>query len=458
MSSPALPLLLPLLLLLAPPPSSSSPTPSSAPPAPPPLPLKFQTISTSTYTSPGFYAGVLDIAFTADCSLGPASQRLRSVYPDGYTVFSDCAAGTRYITEPSSRGDACSFETIREGEECGLVCGSPFSVRDTDGVYTFGPGMEVEWSSRAAAPDNANITQFTGSVARGSGSRAVVVNVTSDDEVVGVRVESDDWFIVDTTLERTNGTFDESVWDVPAGCEPSSDGDDGYSSSSQSADASSDDLNSSSQSADASSDNLNSSSQNADASSPPSFPAAWSATLVTGFANPGYNAGNVFTNTTAHCPSPSAQISRTTFGNFHTVQQDCGRGLIFDYDLEGFNCFVTPIGEGGVDARICGTCTMPFGLRDSGPLGWTFRGAGSDRSELDVADWAAGGAAAWAGTADGGAVRVGVEVDGDGGFVRNEVEEEGWIRADVSLSDYKELGEEELEEKFKLPACFDGLY
>jgi hypothetical protein len=310
----------------------------------------------------------------------------------------------------------------------------------------------------------------------------VVVNVTSDDEVVGVRVESDDWFIVDTTLERTNGTFDESVWDVPAGCEPSSDGDGGYSSSSQSADASFGDLNSSSQSADASSDDLNSSSQNADASSPPSFPAARSATLVTGFANPGYNAGNVFTNTTAHCPSPSAQISRTTFGNFHTVQQDCGRGLIFDYDLEGFNCFVTPIGEGGVDARICGTCTrppltfplpppranppapprppgtMPFGLRDSGPLGWTFRGAGSDRSELDVADWAAGGAAAWAGTADGGAVRVGVEVDGDGGFVRNEVEEEGWIRADVSLSDYKELGEEELEEKFKLPACFDGLY
>ncbi|GMI12603.1 hypothetical protein TrVE_jg1360 [Triparma verrucosa] len=413
---------------------------------PPPLPTKFQALATSGYTSPGFFAGILDIAFTADCSNGPESQKLKSVYPDGYTVISDCSISTRYIIEPSSRGDTCAYTKIEEGEECDGICGAPFSVRDTSGVWTFGEDMEIVWGAKTSftASDNSTITQHAGSVPRGAGTRLVFVNITEDDEVVSIRVESDDWFTVETTLENTTTTFDDNEFDAPSDCVPATDAilksENSVSSSSSS------------------------SSFTTTATSPPSFPSAWSATLITSFTNPGYNAGNVFTNTTASCPSPPSQISRTTFGNFHTVQQDCNLGLIFDYDLQGLNCFVTKIGEGGVDRRICDTCTMPFGIRDTKEKGekvWTFRGEESDRKEMDVVDWSPDGEEeeAWAGSADGGWMTVRVEVNAAGNYVRDTVEEHGWIRADVKIEDFKSLEEDnDLEEKFILPSCFDGMY
>lgn len=48
----------------------------------------------------GYDAGELDVVFSSDCSAGPSQQRMKTIYPDGYTVLTLCDQGLNYIIDP----------------------------------------------------------------------------------------------------------------------------------------------------------------------------------------------------------------------------------------------------------------------------------------------------------------------------------------------------------------------
>ena len=53
---------------------------------PPNFPPVWSGIPTANYTMVGYDAGTLNVAFSSDCSAGPGSQKISTVYPDRYTV------------------------------------------------------------------------------------------------------------------------------------------------------------------------------------------------------------------------------------------------------------------------------------------------------------------------------------------------------------------------------------
>ena len=102
--------------------------------APPPgLPLVWWARPVANYTSVGYDAGTLDVVFSSDCSAGAAAQRMKTVYPDQYTVLTLCDRGYSYVVDPDSRGGGCELWPV-EDDTC-ATCACPFCVRDTAGAW-----------------------------------------------------------------------------------------------------------------------------------------------------------------------------------------------------------------------------------------------------------------------------------------------------------------------------------
>ena len=71
---------------------------------PPGLPPVWTGVPTANYTMPGYDGGTLDIRFYSDCSRGAALQRMKTVYPDTYTVITYCDRGWSYLLQPKGPG------------------------------------------------------------------------------------------------------------------------------------------------------------------------------------------------------------------------------------------------------------------------------------------------------------------------------------------------------------------
>ena len=80
---------------------------ATAVPAPPNLAPAWWGHPVANYTSVGYDAGTLDVVFSSDCSEGPARQKMKTVYPDQYTVLTLCDEGLSYVIDPGSRGGGC---------------------------------------------------------------------------------------------------------------------------------------------------------------------------------------------------------------------------------------------------------------------------------------------------------------------------------------------------------------
>ena len=114
---------------------------------PPDLPLMWAGVPTANYTMPGYDAGILNIKFYSDCSRGPAQQRMKTVYPDNYTVLTYCDLGFQYVLGKNGyEAPLCEIWPIYPGT-CD-VCSCPFCVRqDPEGTWgSQGPGA-VTWTS-----------------------------------------------------------------------------------------------------------------------------------------------------------------------------------------------------------------------------------------------------------------------------------------------------------------------
>ena len=71
---------------------------------PPSLPPMWAGVPTANYTMPGYDGGTLNIQFYSDCSRGAALQRMKTVYPDTYTVITYCDLGYSYLLQPQGPG------------------------------------------------------------------------------------------------------------------------------------------------------------------------------------------------------------------------------------------------------------------------------------------------------------------------------------------------------------------
>ena len=162
----------------------------------------------------------------------------------------------------------------------------------------------------------------------------------------------------------------------------------------------------------------------------------------------GYEGGCVFTSVTADCArGAEKQRSRTVFGNFHTVQVDCARGLVYDYDLDGVDCRSTPVGASGVDKRVCEACAMPFGIRDTEGVYATEPNATFAWERPTLAD---DGAVTYRGTDA--SLQLTVSFDAEGRLAAETVTQQGWQTTVLALSNFQA----EIDAKlFRLPACFD---
>ena len=87
----------------APPPVPAPPPPSLPAPAPS-LALKFRAKIVTNISQPGYEGGNVLTRVVADCSEGPARQRMRTTYGNFHTVLVDCAAAVDVCTSPGPGG------------------------------------------------------------------------------------------------------------------------------------------------------------------------------------------------------------------------------------------------------------------------------------------------------------------------------------------------------------------
>ena len=173
----------------------------------------------ANYTSVGYDAGTLDVVFSSDCSAGAAAQRMKTVYPDQYTVLTLCDRGYSYVVDPDSRGGGCELWPV-EDDTC-ATCACPFCVRDTAGAWGDAAGGAVAWSSG----DEAGVSPFTGEpvrVWRGARPNGDAVELAVRDDAaaapVSLSVDSDQWLTISTWFDAVNTTLPAGVWDVPDIC------------------------------------------------------------------------------------------------------------------------------------------------------------------------------------------------------------------------------------------------
>ena len=345
-------------------------------------------------TTPGFSAGTVETLFYGRC-VKPSTQRMKTVYPDDYSVLTLCDRGVQYIVSPSSRGAGCEVWSITPEQRsslCDGVCSCPFCVRDTAGRWTTQAGGgdtpqgDVVWASGNVT----GVSKVTGEPVRiwngtlERGMLRIEYAVTPDGAPHTLLLESSLWVTTSTWFNGLNASVPDDAFEIPAICAPqrrskSRAGVDAGVEEEVEAEAAA------AAAAAAASAEPHGRTATVDVSStasagyrgvpapsgvpapdaPPGLPASFSANLAVNISQPGYDGGNVFLNFTSDCSrGPAVQVSKTTFGNFHTVLLNCAERTIYHYDLAGINCFTRSIPR-DVDPRVCRTCALPFGIRDT---------------------------------------------------------------------------------------------
>ena len=412
---------------------------------PPSLPPMWTGMPTANYTMPGYDGGTLNIEFYSDCSQGAALQRMKTVYPDTYTVITYCDKGWQYLLQP--QGIAPPFCEIWPvaADTCEL-CSCPFCLnQDAEGRWGSQGAGAVTWIS---GPDAATSpvtgepvlvwhgTQPNGNSVEHSSSSSSSSSSTSGSSVpVTQYITSPNYLSVGTHFAHFATTFNLSTFDRPALCPPlpstrplrsrrgrrrAEGGVESVTGASGGAEGAAGAEESAEEGAEATSDGwpsrrlgravrLGWDSREARpgwrSQSPepwrghaapraaarldsvgnvggvvqevpaPPLPLRLSAVLITNFSQPGYEGGNVNTSFTADCSLGAAkQVISTTYGNFHTVLVNCAEGIVYRYDLAGIECSTAVVGA-DVDPRICETCALPFGLRDTSGVYRTGRNA-----------------------------------------------------------------------------------
>lgn len=344
---------------------------------PPNIPPMWTGVPTANYTMPGYDAGTLNIRFYSDCSQGPSLQRMKTVYPDNYTVLTYCDKGYQYtLGKNGFKAPACEVWPVYPGN-CD-VCSCPYCVRqDADGTWGSQGAGAVTWTSgheAATSPvTGESVLIWRGTQANGNlVEHSVAINTTGNYPVTQY-ITSPDYLSIGTYFKHFADTFDPSVFDEPSICPalPTEHG--GRGAAEPEAEAleevhASRQLGTESHAATLASTpppSARMASANASGDPAPALPLRLSAVLISNISQPGYEGGNVKTAFTADCSrGPQQQVISTTYGNFHTVLVNCSAGVVYNYDLAGIDCDTVDIGV-GVDRRICETCALPFGVRST---------------------------------------------------------------------------------------------
>ena len=326
---------------------------------PPNFPIAWSAAPQTNMSNVGFDAGTVGINWFGSCS-DPATQRMKTVYPDNYTVLTLCAERLQYVVSPNSRGGTCAAWPISNEQAADLctLCGCPFCLRDTAGMWTSFPKRDaaVQWSSdveRRVSRITGETVQVWSGKQRGSGGSTLEVEfaATLSGAPHTLLVNSPLWMSTATFFKGFTPSVPKGAFDVPRICV------DGARSKprgtprllGEPGDATAAPPNAS--------------------QSPPAFPATFSAALLVNISQPGYDGGNVFQNFSGDCSAgPFAQRSKTTFGNFHTVLLRCDENRIYRYDLSGIDCSTSEI-PSDVSARVCAACTVRASVRTLGCSG-----------------------------------------------------------------------------------------
>jgi len=344
--------------------------------APPGFPATWMASPQTNMTGVGFDAGTVVTDFFGSC-VSPETQRMKTVYPDQYTVLTLCAERLQFIVSPDSRNGSCAVWGMANEQHAELctLCSCPFCVRDTNGFWTTKPngmssGEGIEWSSNSS--ETSPITGEPIQLWKGSqnldGDTFDVTYAAS--ELTGLphtlAVNSPLWISAATYFASLTTTVPTDAFDVPAICPHAS----------VQSKASRPKLPPPplpSQPPPPPQQQQQQRDEWTPATVPPTFGDAFTSFLIVNISQPGYDGGNVFLNFTADCSGGAfAQKSKVTFGNFHTVLLRCDRQTIYRYDLAGIDCSTSAI-PSDISSRVCQACTLPFGIRDTAGV-WTTDG------------------------------------------------------------------------------------
>ena len=247
--------------------------------------------------------------FSSDCSGGPASQRMRTVYPDKYTVLSRCDLGWNYIIDPSSRGGGCVVWPLKS-DTCSS-CACPFCLRDTGGVWGSTGSGNVTWLDMhpAISPvTGAPVTVWRALQANGN---IVEHAVSAAGLPVTQSVSSPSYLTVATHFDSFTLSVPLGTFDVPAICANAT-------RRLHAANASHDAARSRAALRVGPAADVSVAADQA--RPPPPLGVRFRASVTTNIAQPGYEGGNVLTVVHADCSrGPRKQRMHTTYGNFHTV-------------------------------------------------------------------------------------------------------------------------------------------
>lgn len=333
--------------------------------SPPTFPPAWSAVPIANYTMVGFDAGTLNIQYSSDCSAGPSTQQMLTVYPDKYTVLTRCDQGWNYVVDPKSRGNGCSIWPIQK-DTC-EYCSCPFCLRNTNRLWGSAGAGEVMWSSNVSSMSPVTgeaVTVWRGTQANGNSVEHAVSAATG--LPVTQVVTSPDYLVIGTWFSSFASSVPPGTFDVPSIC-PAPPPSDAAASGSVEARAAPE------PSADAVGEPASSDAEHAGAAATaaavaaatvaggsriltvgggsnstaaPALPARFSAKLVSNISQPGYEGGNVLTVVRVDCSEgPARQRMHTTFGNFHSVLVDCAAGIVRNWDLAGIGCSTLPIGS-----------------------------------------------------------------------------------------------------------------
>ena len=152
---------------------------------------------------------------------------MKTVYGDYYTVLTRCDLGKEYTIAPASRGGACVVKTIGKDvdERICSACGCPFCVRDTNGTYTTGDGVQktvTAWEAPVHTNMDGRDVQVYKGRAQGYHSFDLETTVVFDSESglpLAVNVSHPLWITTAAKIEDFTRDVDEfSAFAIPSGC------------------------------------------------------------------------------------------------------------------------------------------------------------------------------------------------------------------------------------------------
>ena len=116
---------------------------------------------------------------------------------------------------------------------------------------------------------------------------------------------------------------------------------------------------------------------------------------------------------------------------------DCAAGLVREYDEGGINCQTTTIGlRDTVDARICATCGMPFGIRDTNGVYRVGESVQQTVMWSNATKDAANSTTTYHGRVDGASLEIAFTFAADGTPMQQAILQDGWQRLLVNFSNF----------------------